>query len=1182
MVRWPFRSRINYPEERERIARIESKVRDILEEKEAQKVAERVKNKNKGLMTGTAINIYNKQRGNSYWLLFVLLIVAVIGYILYKMGYGTAALRIITLVVIIGLFIALIIEGFILSSKEKDEAALFIALALIVWAIDLMPSSVLLPIPIIGTLLGSSGPYAGFVFDLSGVLSTNWAAVITSGLVLVFLLFGMVKDLSQKRLIGVVIAVSLILFINEFTKIYTSSAFFHSGFKASQWNYAILAFIVLAFIITFKFRDKISSTDFADWPTYLFMALTLSFFWVNFGWTSNIRAVIHVIYILFFGFIFLRKQSEDNPAFWHIIIPVLLLIDFYGYGLMWNYGWEFMKFIPPLVLFVVGYCLDKSKTNYPVWVFLFIIALIIGFSWPAYGIDTGGIQFEARKTTDVRELYSQFKDRLRDIIEGRLDIATAGLYRGSVEKNRYESLGVYFSNLRAADPRFYEKEPITVWGTIRSKTYKDVVVVDFNCYRWKDTKKIKAEKVIPNFKFPIFTLDEVDTECVFMPSQLYPIKPGANTITFSSDYNFGTDAYIKAYFIDRDRYRAYAREDIDVLKEFGIKDKNPVAVFTNGPVEIGLDAGPIITVSEGYAIKPTVGITLTNRQELSDKEKKIISRWDGKIKNITELILLLPPGIKLANDDGKEGSENSLQKYCKSDKDEEKVLCPCSTPFYPYDAGKCKVSCSEQVLIPCNKACKDSNPSKEGADDTEGAKKCIEECVDTFNRCNEECNTLFQVSEGEGDTSAKYTGYALDISSIEFKDLNKDIDKHRSFVCRIDPTKDVLDDTPITTRYIRVRARYNYLLENSVSVTVELLPLEAISLILPDEMKLIDDAVKNKFDIDVDVAHELVLAIAKVESDRRHCCKEVEKTTAGTCKGTAENSCEGRVITSYDKSSVGYMQINVNKNAHLAGKVCNPRQTIYDKDCNIQVGTYILRTNYQTYKNGIPPQTLAKFCPPNEQSERYKKYLSYRGWDAAVRAYIGLGCRPEASCRKACEGKRDPLKCEQNCIDRNINYVENVFKAFNSIKGAEITNPSVWQSVAPTEEIVREEETITQSTQGQQIPITQPTSVSPPENVQASFDDTNRVVTITWSKSQSQDVTNYKVVYEDFVNNAIIHVPINACDKKAGEFTYQCSHNVDPNRAQYKYYVFAYRQDGQPSTAVTTQVNIPPENIPTQ
>ncbi|HIJ18234.1 TPA: lytic transglycosylase domain-containing protein, partial [Candidatus Woesearchaeota archaeon] len=92
---------------------------------------------------------------------------------------------------------------------------------------------------------------------------------------------------------------------------------------------------------------------------------------------------------------------------------------------------------------------------------------------------------------------------------------------------------------------------------------------------------------------------------------------------------------------------------------------------------------------------------------------------------------------------------------------------------------------------------------------------------------------------------------------------------------------------------------------------------------------------------------------------------------------------------SSDFSSIGVMQINTKVNSGLADKVCTPGQTVYDLECNINVGAKILRDAYLRYQNGIPFSLIMRYCKDISLAE---KYASYLGWAAALRAYNGLGC----------------------------------------------------------------------------------------------------------------------------------------------------------------------------------------------
>ncbi|MBI2650367.1 fibronectin type III domain-containing protein [Candidatus Woesearchaeota archaeon] len=762
-----------------------------------------------------------------------------------------------------------------------------------------------------------------------------------------------------------------------------------------------------------------------------------------------------------------------------MLIATLLIIDFYGYGLLYSSDILALQFISPLVIFVIWYCYhietesDTKNYTYPVAAFILLVTFILLMSVSVGGTTSAEVPFIARKGVDYKDLFTQFKEKLTGAIESRLDIATAGLYRGNVEKNRYESLGVYFGNIRAADPRFYTDEPITVWGTLRSKTYKDAVIVSFNCSRWKDSKRIYADKIIPEIKFPIFTLEEVDTQCTFLPKE-EKIPAGANIVTLSAEYNFGTDSYLKTYFMVRERFRASAREGIDPLTQFGIKDKKPLSVSTNGPVEIGLGAGPLVTVSEGYAVKPTIGITLTNRKEIEDKDKKIITRWEGKIKNITELILLTPPGITL-------GTPDKLEK-CKDPKTElEKLECPCSMPFSSYDEQKCYDSCVEQVLKPCNTACASVNKDSKDPNAEIG---CNNECSIVSDRCLDECRFLFQVNEGEGPTKEKYNAYSLDVSSKQFKDLNKDIDKSRSFVCRFEPSPAVLDESPITTRYFRVRTRYNYLLENSVTVNVESVPVGAKNTVPDSVVKTASDINRGHSLWFEGYSNELISAIASVESKYKHCCQEATKNSAGNCVDSGLKECPfGNLITS--GSSFGIMQIQYNTKKSrdwadsLAREYCKKDSSgndikINNYDCNVLVGIAILKSKYDTFKGGCAGlkgiSIACNTCKSN--TAPYTPYSSYRGVEAALRGYNGWGCDPANS---------DP------------GYVEKILRAKATLKGKDIVDSSTLGGIS-REGIGMTDDATTQKPS----PPTNPKAIDTPLE--------SKSITVSWSASTATNV----------------------------------------------------------------------------
>ncbi len=1113
----------------------------------------------------------NTAKSKKFWLIFLLgLILFFTAYYefpsfrTFLFGIGISIAGLIAIVVIF-----LFIGWGLWKGVNGDIAALFIALALLVWMVDLAPEWII-PWP----------PYAGFELPLSlGVWSLSLLPVMTSSFTFAFLYINMVLKIIKKEYIYFSLAFLLILLINYiFPKILPNS-FLNFNFSIPGFPLIFIIVVLITVGIIWYFHKKSASAEISDFLSSLWMIFVFSFFWVNNGWQNNLRAWIHVLYIIFFGFVYIKSREKDRVVY-NILFPSLLFIDFFGYGFLWNSNVIALRTLPPLVILVISYCYvkesnevdGKKKATYPVLAFILLVTFFLIMTVKVAGLQENSLPFIAKQGATYKDFYSQFTDNLRQLIEGRLDIATAGLYRGNVENNRYESLGVYFTNIRAADPRFYTDEPITVWSSIRSKTYKDPVIINFSCYRWKDNNRIYADRTVPEIRFPIFQLEEIDTECTFLPSKeddkSKKYTAGGNTVTLSAQYNFATDSYLKAYFIDRDRFKSYSREAIDPLTELGIKDKTPASVSTNGPVELGIGAGPLVPVSQDYAVKPVVGITLTNRKGISDKDKRIIQKWDGKIKNITELVLLTPPGITL-------GTQEELDTCRLPTNNPERLKCPCNFPFKPYKREDCQNSCFANVRIPCKDAC-DEVYKKDST--SNGKDSCINDCASVFTNCNNECATFFNLDKDEG--TGKYNGYQLDVGSVELKDLNKDIDKHRTFVCRYTPTPAVLENTPITTRYFRVRARYNYAAENSVIVNVENPPITTIN-VVPDSILKISSDVRFGSDLWFDgLTNELVSAIASVESKGfKHCCQETQsKGTA--CTSSSDKSCDfDKLVVSYDKdgkkSSYGIMQINYQgKNKDWADSLAKNKQNgcgkdssgndilINNYDCNVKVGIVILKSKYDTFKNGCSGFPKIKNACDNCKSTRtpFKKYSDYRDVEAALRGYNGWGCDPKNS---------------------DTGYVEKVLEAMKTISGVKIVDPTTLggikregEGMMDASSTQSEEESSVSGTTTPSSPTGSTPSPDPALNIKGTYNFVNGVTKITWDKSFTAEVTRYKVTRSSSDGESGIFI----CEKTSdGRNQYSCDDTLTKKfGTKYTYTIATYAKYGSNEgfSEATTEVQL--------
>jgi|GEM_PF-6919229 len=242
--------------------------------------------------------------------------------------------------------------------------------------------------------------------------------------------------------------------------------------------------------------------------------------------------------------------------------------------------------------------------------------------------------------------------------EKRIAIATGSYYEGEVEDNQDTKLGVYLEDIMPADPQYWEDEEVIMWGTVRAFTLDEPIKVNVSC----TADGIAADSITPASEFSIYTLEDKFMECKFSKDTvLNKLKNGAKNLRFNADYNFKTLSYLKTYFMDLDRLRSMRRQQIDPLQEFGITDKYPIAVFTNGPLKIGMETTKELPIGvpsgDAAALREIaiIGITLENR-------------WKGRVTKITKLELQLPDSLDLNHCDrpfttGTPADEAGYKKY---------------------------------------------------------------------------------------------------------------------------------------------------------------------------------------------------------------------------------------------------------------------------------------------------------------------------------------------------------------------------------------------------------------------------------------------------------------------------------------------------------------------------------------
>jgi len=742
-----------------------------------------------------------------------------------------------------------------------------------------------------------------------------------------------------------------------------------------------------------------------DWETFavetisfVLFAVVMTFFLLNNNWIGVPKALIHIVFILLFGFTFIR--TNEDPTTTYFILTALLLIDFFLYNLVSEL--VVLRYIPFLLVFVIFYVYGKTQNGWSMFFAIILAITLMIFVFSDVRAQEGEFSFIAKTDApSLGETKDAFFSGLQNIQQSwQLSLRRQIQYAitGKVEENQYEALGVYLDDVKAAQSKFYTDEDVVIWGIVRARTLDDPINIKVGCFEGDREDNKFANLVHPDKKFTVFTLEEQDFACTFRPKTF---ASGSKTITTFADFNFETLAFLKVYFMDRERLRAMTRQNQDPFDEFNIKDKTPKSVYTNGPVEIGIETtSPLIGVSENYLALPRLRLSIQNRPE-----------WQGKIKALNELILLFPKGVELsdpAND-------------CVNRK------------FELYKVETCKEkSCEEFVKNQCLEVCKGYG---EG---TNEFNTCKEICDDEHDQCLEECDFLFQ---GEGED---YLGYSL--AQEEKEEINKKLEEggffdqaDMSFSCRFNARpKEVLGNSPLTTKSLRVKVRYNYSVEKPISVRIDKVPEldegredaiggRSYTAGTASEQKIIQIAQQIGFS-----NTRLAVAIAQTESTLNHC--KDGSTECGTFK-------QGNVNCN-SAGSCGIMQINRKTKAHsdlfdssdpkgrLAKFGCLG-ETAYDLDCNIKSGIGILQGYINQYANddaeyerGLNTEDA---CGGAKTSQEFKdkyleKYRNYKGINRAIRAYNGLGCVPP---------------------DADVDYVENVNRILGKIESGSLEDKTV-------------------------------------------------------------------------------------------------------------------------------------------
>lgn len=764
-----------------------------------------------------------------------------------------------------------------------------------------------------------------------------------------------------------------------------------------------------------------------------------------------------VILIIFYLFFFRNQyQSEQGPDNFspNIIFSILLFIDYFGFGILAEYvnnpAISNRLIIPIWFYYALIYSHNRSQS----WVskFLIIIVVLMNVFYFAGGIEQmrnyqssltpeqkqEGVNFIQKGWQGIKGTYTKIMEDFQRDLDAQMEYATGGYYKGKVEKNNQGNLGVFIEDMKLSQSRYYSTKDVIVFGTIKAKSLKGRVYAKITCSK-KGFAPTSHIETVPDKYFTIYNLETKDFECRIKPGHLisgtfttpsfYGIFKsislnaiGIHTLNVNVEFPFETLAYLPSYFMDAQRKRSMVREGLDPFAEFDIEDRNPTAVYTDGPVSIGMEvSSPIIEIEEGSLTQPRLGITFENRLG-----------WDGKIKGITSIVILTPPEITIPGDG-------------------------CTVDFNDYTLEDCKKDCVSNNDYYCKNICKNRNLRV----DPDPAIDCEADCKPELIACENDCEILFR-----GEDSNQYNAYIFDnVYNIVSRAINpgtsiyyfKDIERFRSVSCRLNVKREVLGTGPITIKNFRAKVSYMYSLGKDIDVEIEAEPVEVIEGLTKSASSKVDIAdPSSKLMVrlgtmpEYEIDPRIVMAIAIHESRYTHCCKPGTGGPPGvpgyrTCvKDDSRIECDETEVYTGAHGEIGMMQIMPSTAKDLCtdddgnpfGTVAEAKKYLLNRDNNIKCAIQVLKSHYGKWGKDGYTGTKYAGC----KTSIGKPFSEYREWDAALRAYNGWGC-PDGDADYVEKIKANILKISTKSVEELYNTVSAPSKIIIQKKTNEVSIP---------------------------------------------------------------------------------------------------------------------------------------------
>ena len=345
-----------------------------------------------------------------------------------------------------------------------------------------------------------------------------------------------------------------------------------------------------------------------------------------------------------------------------------------GLGIIALIGFVAFLFVPELLIYILIICAiifilrGKWVKKHPLIQLILLLALIgiILFVVATTLLTSVGLisereysGFVARMSESrFRLLSSNFSlfGQWRTFQDRQVAIATGEYFTGEVEESQEDQdLGLHLERLESSGMNLIEGREAVFWTTLKGKTLGNQLInglIGCNASEGDD------KRITQSREFSIFSYEMEQYECRF--SSL----PGGKSIkiNFWAEYDFRTLGYTRAYFIDQERLRTLRSMDRDPLQEAGIRERFPVSIYTDGPINIGIGTSDY----QPIPVRDNHHVTDTDRLFILGVTLQAKPTWKGKINRINNLEIQIHKSMFINPTECDHNFEETDNQNCKN------------------------------------------------------------------------------------------------------------------------------------------------------------------------------------------------------------------------------------------------------------------------------------------------------------------------------------------------------------------------------------------------------------------------------------------------------------------------------------------------------------------------------------